>query len=64
MSWRVFASGVLLETWDDAALVHGQLVGGAWVTRPYTAEEAAEVTPTPAPPDPLDSLTVAVLVSL
>ena len=67
MSRRTFTSGVLVEEWDDAALVHGALADGVWTSRPYTAEEVAAATPTP-PPDPLgvdlDDLTVALLAAL
>jgi hypothetical protein len=61
---RTFDNGTLLEEWDDTALVHGALVDGAWVTRIYTDEEAAAVTPTPAPLDEVDRLTADILVLL
>jgi len=66
MTRRVFDNGVLLEEWDDEALVHGELVDGEWQTRPYAEDEK--------PPDPhvdaseldrgLDDLTVALLAAL
>lgn len=66
MSRRTFSEGTLLEEWDDEAFVHGELVNGVWVTRPYTEDEKPP-DPTPAP-DPLgrglDELTVALLAAL
>lgn len=68
MTRRVFSDGVLLEEWDDEALVFGHLDAGVWKTRPYTPEEVAAVAPTQPEPDRLeeglDDLTVALLAAL